>query len=108
MVGCLDFAKWNEVMRMIFNGATRMDGLSISKYQQLNQVINYNPVAQPLSIFFLLFFSYMDDLYHFFHLIIDDYAKYSNYIVHWLHRFWSHDYARHGIILARETICCGR
>ena len=36
----------------------------------------------------------MDDLYHFFHLIIDEYAKYSNYTVHWLHRLRSHDYAR--------------
>ena len=93
---------------MILNGATRMDGPSTSQYQQLNQVINYNLEAQPLSICFCIFFSYMDDLYHSFHLIIDDYEKYSNYIVHWLHRLWSHDYARHGIILARETICCGR
>ena len=31
--GCLHFAKWKEVMRMILNGATRMDGPSTSQYQ---------------------------------------------------------------------------
>ncbi|KAJ6882641.1 hypothetical protein NC651_029040 [Populus alba x Populus x berolinensis] len=57
--GCLDFAKWKEVVRMILNGATIMDGPSSSQYQQLNQVINYNPAAQPLSIcFFVIFLIY--------------------------------------------------
>ena len=57
--GCLDFAKWNEVVRMILNGATRMDGPSTSQYQQLNQVISNNPAAQPLSIcFFVIFLMY--------------------------------------------------
>ncbi|KAJ6889094.1 hypothetical protein NC652_030022 [Populus alba x Populus x berolinensis] len=57
--GCLDFAKWKEVVRMILNGATRMDGPSRSQYQQLNQVISYNPAAQPLSIcLFVIFLIY--------------------------------------------------
>ncbi|KAJ6889093.1 hypothetical protein NC652_030021 [Populus alba x Populus x berolinensis] len=57
--GCLDFAKWKEVVRMILNGATRMDGPSRSQYQQLNQVISYNPAAQPLSIcFFVILLEY--------------------------------------------------
>ena len=33
MGGCLDFAKWKEVIRMILNGETRMDGPSTSQYQ---------------------------------------------------------------------------
>ncbi|KAG6754294.1 hypothetical protein POTOM_042319 [Populus tomentosa] len=42
MGGCLDFAKWKEVVRMILNGATRMDGPSTSQYQQLNQMTMQN------------------------------------------------------------------
>nr|TKR68749.1 hypothetical protein D5086_0000306890 [Populus alba] len=42
MGGCLDFAKWKEVVRMILNGATRMDGPSTSEYQQLNQMTMQN------------------------------------------------------------------
>ena len=41
---------------MILNWETKMDGPSTSQYQQLNQVINYNLTAQPLSICFFVIF----------------------------------------------------
>ncbi|KAJ6977908.1 hypothetical protein NC653_029719 [Populus alba x Populus x berolinensis] len=50
MGGCLDFAKWKEVVRMILNGATRMDGPSTSQYQQLNQGTIITDLRNPTQV----------------------------------------------------------